>query len=465
MGNSSIENAKVRITADGMEAYLSLPPLAPGESYTLSQLLACIQSQKVSSGIDEVALQSMIDTPIYGHEVCIARGRKPVNGKDGVITYNFNPDMNAKPTVRQDGSVDYWSIHAIELVNAGQVIAVYEEPTEAIDGENVSGKIVPAKKGRPIPPLTGKGFSRSEDGHTYTADVSGKIELTNGRIRISEVYEIQGDVGLQTGNIDFHGDVVIHGGVTPGASVKSTGSITVDGVCENCTLIADKDIILRGGVLGGNKAVIRTKANIHAKFFEYCKVQAEGFIEAASALDCRMISYDHIYLAGRKAGIVGGYAYATAGIEMDVLGSPSEVRTVVHVGVSKEMMRELTDAQSQLEEADDTVKKITTGLKQYDELAKERGIDISKDERRTALLRTRMTKQAEIATLQKDIARLKSIIERGKGANVRVIHDVYAGTTVTIDEAVLTVKEEQSAVKFMKRQENVVMLSIADELV
>ena len=79
MGNSSIENAKVRITADGMEAYLSLPPLAPGESYTLSQLLACIQSQKVSSGIDEVALQSMIDTPIYGHEVCIARGRKPGN--------------------------------------------------------------------------------------------------------------------------------------------------------------------------------------------------------------------------------------------------------------------------------------------------------------------------------------------------------------------------------------------------
>lgn len=465
MGNSSIENAKVRISEDGMEAYLSLPLPASEQKYTLTEILEFVRSQKVTAGIDERAVRRMIETPIYGYETLIARGKKPVDGKDGVMTYHFNPEKNTKPTLREDGSVDYWSIHAIEMVNAGQVIADYQEPTEAIDGMNVSGRPVPAKRGRPIPPLTGKGFSCSDDGHYYTADVTGKIELVNGRIRISDVYEIQGDVGLETGNIDFRGDVVIHGNVAPGASVKATGSITVDGICENCTLCADKDIILRGGVLGGNKTLIRTKGCIHAKFFEYCTVEAEGSIEAASALDCRIQCFDRLYLAGKKASIVGGFAYATSGMEIGILGSQSEVKTEIQVGVSMEIMKERSDAMVRLKAAEEIVRKISDGLKQYETIARERGIDISEDERRTVLLRTRMTKQAEVMTLQKTLERLNGIMERAKGANISVIQVVYPGIKVRVDEFALTVKESQNSVRFVKRQDHVVMLSLADEVV
>ncbi len=465
MGISAIENARVRITEDEMEAYLSLPPLEEGESYSMNQVIAFIRSQKVVACIDEETVRRMIDTPVYGHEVCIAKGKRVVNGLDGTLTYQFNTDINTRPEIREDGSVDYWSIHAVELVNAGQVIAVYTDPTEYEDGLTVTGKTIAARRGKPVPPLMGKGFSRSEEEHAYIADVSGKIELVNDRVRISEVYEISGDVGLSTGNIDFHGDVVIHGGVTPGAFVKSTGSITVDGICENCTLEADKDIILRSGVLGGNKAVIRSGGNIHAKFFEYCRIEAEGCIEAASALDSQMVSYDRIFLAGRKAGVVGGSAYAAAGMEMDVLGSPSEVRTSVQVGMSMEMMKELSELTNLKKAANDVIHRITAGLTQYDELAKERGIDISSDERRMALLRTKMTKQAECASLQKKIDRLNGIAERARGAAVRVLHEVNPGITVTVDSSMLQVKDMHKSVKFIKRKENVVMISIADELV
>lgn len=465
MGNSAIDNARVRITGDEMEAYLSLPLPEAGESYSLNEVIACIRSQRVTEGIDTEVLQRMIDTPVYGREMCVAKGKRVINGQDGKLTYQFNTDINKRPQIREDGSVDYWSIHAVELVNAGQVIAVYTEPTEYEDGLTVTGKKIAARRGKPVPPLQGKGFSRSEDGLSYIADVSGKIELVNGRIRISEVYEIPGDVGLSTGNIDFHGDVVIHGGVAPGAIVKSTGSITVDGVCENCTLEAAKDIILRSGVLGGNKAVIRSGRNIHAKFFEYCRVEAEGYIEAASALDCQMVSYDRIFLAGRKAGIIGGSAYAASGMEMDVLGSPSEVKTTVEVGMSMEMMKEQTEFLNQQKAAMALISKITEGLRQYDELAKERGIDVSGDERRMALLRIRMTKQAECASLQKKIDRLNGIAEGAKNASIRVLHEVNAGTVVCINASILQVKDMHKSVKFVKKQENVVMVSISDELV
>ena len=75
-----------------------------------------------------------------------------------------------------------------------------------------------------------------------------------------------------------------------------------------------------------------------------------------------------------------------------------------------------------------------------------------------------MTKQAEIASDTKALDRLNDIVERGKGAFVRVIHEVYAGTTVTIDQTMLRVKDEQHSIDFVKRQGNVVMTALDDLL-
>lgn len=465
MGSSAIEGAKVRITSDGMEAYLTLPPPADFETYDVEQIVAYLQSQKVVFGIDEAAVTQMLETALYKHEVCVAHGKPPVNGQDGKIDYKFNTELSSKPTVREDGSVDYWSIHMVETVEEGQIIAEYQEPTAAENGMTVSAKPLLAKRGKPLPPLRGKGFSCSDDGHTYVADITGKIEVIKGGIRVSEIHEISGDVGLETGNIDFHGDVVIHGGVGPGAIVKCTGSITVDGVCENCMLDAGKDIVLRSGVLGGNRASIRSGGDIHAKFFEYCQVQADGSIEAESALDSRMVSYERIYLTGKKASLVGGYAYATRGVEVNTIGNASEVKTSVHVGVNDEIVKELADTQKLLQEAEEVVKKITSGLQQYDLMAGERGIDVTHDIRRVALFRTRMIKQAEVASLNKEIDKLNGLIEKSKGASISVLHNVYPGTSIRINTCRLVVKEQQTAVQFVQRQDNVIMLSIADTLV
>jgi len=180
-------------------------------------------------GIDEARIRKIIDTMAYEREVCVATGIRPVEGQDGFFEYKFNMDLNTKPQENSDGSVDYWSIHTLETVEEGQVIATYHEPVEGSDGKTVTDKVVPCKRARALPPLAGKGFTRSEDNCTYTADLNGKIEMKNGRVMISNIHEVMGDVDLHTGNIDFRGDVLIHGSVTPGAVVKATGSITVDG--------------------------------------------------------------------------------------------------------------------------------------------------------------------------------------------------------------------------------------------
>ena len=138
MEDISMRGAVVRISQDSMEAYLTLQPPETGEGYTLSELVRYIRTQRVTNGIDEAAIQEMIDGGVYMRDVCIAKGQPPVNAENGRYELHFNPDVDGKPKVKEDGSIDYWSIRTVEMVKEGQTIATYYPPTEAVNGMNVS---------------------------------------------------------------------------------------------------------------------------------------------------------------------------------------------------------------------------------------------------------------------------------------------------------------------------------------
>ena len=97
---------------------------------------------------------------------------------------------------------------------------------------SVTGEIVSARIGRELPPLAGRGFVRMDNNHIYFSNMDGKIEYANNRIVIMPVYEIFGDVDMKTGNIEFRGDVIVHGNVRKGMKLFTTGTITIDGVVE-----------------------------------------------------------------------------------------------------------------------------------------------------------------------------------------------------------------------------------------
>jgi uncharacterized protein (DUF342 family) len=113
----------------------------------------------------------------------------------------------------------------------------------------------------------------------------------------------------------------------------------------------------------------------------------------------------------------------------------------------------------------DTITKITEGLQKFDELAAEKNVDLKNDERRVSLLRTRITKQAELASEKEHLAYLESLTERAKGAKIRALEDVYPGVMITINDSKARVKQRQHAVEYAIQGDHVVMFSIADELV
>lgn len=465
MEKTSKKEPKVRISYDDMEAYLVLPQPDWGENYKFNDVMSVVQISGVKIGVDKEKIKAMIEEQYYDRECLIAKGVPAIEGIDGYFEYKFDVDFSKKPTIREDGTVDYWSIHAIEAVEEGQIIAVYHEPVDGSNGMNVKGKLLTAKRGRPLPPLTGRGFERSADNKIYTATTAGKIEMVNNRIMISAVHEIQGDVGLETGNIDFRGDVVIHGNVSNGATIRATGTVTIDGTVEGCLIDANKDVIIRGGMLGGGKGTINTRGSLHAKFLEYARVTAEGMVETDSAINCHIDSNDKVYLRGKHASIVGGIIHAAKGVEAANFGNEYGVKTEIFAGVNWEVKKQLTYHENCVEEAQTVIDKINLGLSQLEEIAAEQGLDLRNDPRKAALLRTKIVKQADLASHTQALKNMSKIVEVAQGASIKVLHNVYIGVTVGINDAVLQMKEDQQSVAFFERDGHIVMFSMKDELV
>lgn len=448
------EKPIVQITADGMEAYIMLVTPDDGGEYTVESLQKALDERGVKYGIDELALKELADEKKYGLETLIARGTEPVDGKDGYYDYNFNCNFDKKPLMRPDGTVDYWSVKSIESVVQDQVIAEYHPCVEGIDGKTVTGKPIPAKRGREQLPLKGKGFERRDD-NTYVALMSGKIETQNDRVVILPVHELSGNADLSSGNIDFHGDVVIHGSVESGVIVKASGTITVDGIVEACTLEAGKDIILRSGMLGGNKASVKTKGNITAKFFEFTCIECAGDIRADVLMDCQVQCFGKIIMNGKRGSIIGGQIHGVRGIEVTTLGNDAEKKTVIMAGASPEGYAKLRQLEKTIQELSQGLAQIEEGLRKFEELEKARGVSYKDDPRRVTLLRIKIRDTATLAHSKEEAKQLRNLIESASGACVTVLRETYPGAVIQIEDTKLLVQNYVKAAEFYKLQDKI----------
>ena len=442
---------QIRVSRDNMQEYLYLPnPVM--DAYTEREVREALEKSGVSYGIQEDALNNVLENQLYNREILIAQGDRPKDGVDGYYEYKFDVNFSKKPKLCPDGSVDYWSIKMVEIVTEGQEIAVYHKAVPGVDGMNLKGKPVLAKRGRDLVPLRGKGFERSEDGTSYISLMDGKIEKSSDRITILPVYEVSGDVDLSIGNIDFRGDVIVHGTVCSGVTVKATGTVTVDGVVEGAKIEAGKDIVLRSGVMGASRAVITTRGNISAKFFEYTRVHANGSIRADVFLNCQVSCGESILLDGKKASIVGGEVGAIQGIVVNTLGSDGEVRTHVRIGNDSSVRRRIGILRNKIEVEKANLEKIENGLK----LLK----DVKNDPRRTDLLRVKIRDTALLAEDTAELEKLEDQMERARGCTVRVIGCVYPGVSVEIDDLEVHVKEEQFSLEFIRQMDKIVMCAL-----
>ena len=234
-----------------------------------------------------------------------------------------------------DGSVDFSQIQWYEFVQEGQQIALYHDAEMGTGGVTVTGRTLPARKGRESSVLTGKGFTLMSDQRTYKASTSGRIELNGNRIEIDKTLSLE-EVSLATGNISFDGSVYVSGNVNVGAVIQATGDVVVDGYVESATIESnDGSIFIRQGVNGNGVGYIKAAKTVKGKFFESCRVRAGEEIQAGYCLNCDIHSDNQIVVSGRNGQLAGGTTYAKNFIDMTYAGNRAGLATMIRMGIDE----------------------------------------------------------------------------------------------------------------------------------
>ncbi len=447
-----LQNSEVRVTDDKMEAWLYLQNPGEGIYYTKAELLGYLKDNRVTAGINTSHIAAMAKKGIYDREIKVASGKAAEESKNAWYEWFVTPpDTKIIPKVREDGSVDYTSMKALENIREGDFIAKYHPPVKGGDGYSVDGATVPAANPRPLPPLVGAAVKPHPDNQfVYIAVQSGKLQFQDNKVDIRPVHEIMGDVDYITGKVEFPGDIVINGNVGSSVVIRAERNVTVEGCVEAAEIYAEGDIILKRGVQGGKRAKIHAKQNVYADFIEHADVTAGVNVESNIILNSSIRAGNKVLTTGNHGRILGGYVHALCGIEIQEAGNDIGRKTVLHAGYEAEVYEKYLDAMQRAKALSEKIVLVAEEMKELIDYKQKRRLplDLASDGHYQMLERDRKNKIAQLNKVKEQIAEAKAVMEKAKGASIVIAGAIYSGVHIGIHTSAFPIQKNNSFMRY-----------------
>lgn len=450
-----------KMSPDKMEVSIRFyAPSNGGSLMSKEEILRDLNYQKIVFGIDEKTIDQFVENRQYCTDIVVARGLEPVHGKDANIEYYFTTDIKTKPTLQEDGSVDFFNLNTVNHCKSGDVLARLFKEDPGTPGRNVVGDIIKPRDVKKLTLKFGRNIAISEDRQVLTSMVNGHVVLVEDKVFVSDVYEVE-NVDNSTGNIDYDGSVKVRGNVCTNFSLKASGNIEIAGVVECAYVEAGGDIIIARGMNGVSKGVLKAGGNIVSKFIENANVMAEGYIQTESILHSKVMAKQEVIVTGKRAFITGGVVSATNQVTVKTLGSAMGAPTTIEVGIDPSVKLRYQELQKQVREIQQTLKQIQPLITSMTQKLQQ-GIKITPEQLKNlqSLAISSKQKQEELDVCMKEINQLEEILEASTYAQVIVTGEVFPGTKIGVSDVSMIVKTNMKHCRFIKSKGDVLMTSI-----
>lgn len=308
------------------------PPVGDEEKITSAQVGAAMAQAGVESGVDAQAVVKVLQKAHYFELIPAAFGNPPVESKDGVIREHFPRELEPEVMVDENGNADYRSASYVQNVDKGDIICDIEPPVPGQNGMGVDGKVIAAASASPAKIPQGSNTQLSEDGLHLIATQTGYLEYAGGAFHVRPVLEIRTDVDYSTGNIDFVGDVHIHGDVRENFTVQAKGTIIIDGLVEAAKIIAGGDLLISSGVVGDDRAALYSAGNVRAKYLENCIVYSGRRVYSDCIVASQIFCDDAVIVTSGRGSIIGGNLTANNAVQAKMIGARSGRQTELRLG-------------------------------------------------------------------------------------------------------------------------------------
>ncbi|MDF2946003.1 MAG: hypothetical protein K0S51_682 [Bacillales bacterium] len=343
----------VKLSKDRLEAYIDLKEIVPSQVFfNHEEITKFLYDNRIVHGILEDAVREL-ETNLQNcsFPITIAQGTAAINGDDAYL----RTEVHVNKENHDIEKVNLREVIHIPSVKVGQLLATIIPETAGTDGKDVHGNVVKSKKGKQFRFKPGKNIDIKNN--TIFATIDGQVNYLPNSISVLPVFEVNSDLDMSIGNIEFIGNVNIKGNVPTGFTVKAGGDITIGGLVEGATIISDGSISIRGGVVGSNIAKLIAKKEIHVSYLNQASVECgDHLIVENSILHSKCISSGKIIC--KNGNIYGGSLSATHGVEAKDIGNSLFIKTDIYIGVNQKIVDREKFLKTKLAEANDTKTKL-----------------------------------------------------------------------------------------------------------
>jgi uncharacterized protein (DUF342 family) len=444
---------EIQISKDSLTAYLLYNPSSNVKAITEEQFNTFLQQQGVHYGLHHEHISLFIQDPsLYiGKKFLIAEGKEMIQGQDSSIEMLYQQQNNKRPKENEDGSVDFYSITEISNVEKGQILAKKIPSSEGIDGITVTNEVIKAKDGRDFKIKAGKNVVVDEASQAVYSLISGQVSVTEDeKINVFPIYEVNGDLDFEIGNIDFVGNVIIRGSVLSGFKVKANGDIRITGGVEGAELEADGSIHIQSGITAQHKGYVQAGKDVNLSFVVNGRVHAQGNVNVSqSIMHSEIIAGENIECGGAKGLIVGGTLQAGKSLKCRTIGNSMTTSTTIEVGSNPKLANRKRAIQLELKELMSTLAKTEQALQVLDQLTRQLGqLSPDKKELQIKLTNTKIQLDKKIKELKLENIEIEQELEDETNSAVEVAGIIYPGTRLVFGKYIKYIKDNQQRIKY-----------------
>lgn len=406
--SSSDVTVNITVSSDGLSAAICVKTADPTRgSYPVEALNRAIREKGVVFGVQAGKLLKMALNGIYDTEVEFARGTAPIDGDDGRIV----------PLVELPEAGELYP------VKAGTALCRIEPPTSGINGTDVFGNVIRAKRGKACAVPTGANTCLSGDCAELVAGISGALTLRSGCYCMSDEFVIEGDVDRKNGKLDFFGNITVRGNVHKGAQMRCGGKIKIYGAVSEAELSAKSVEIAEES--SGTK--ITAESMVLADCRE-CGLRCTGTIKCGSLYECDVICDGDIFCTENYGVICGGKIDCEGRIVCTSAGTRMHEKTEIILGNAARLESEKAALKEKLSKIDAEISKIS------EKLGEQAGGDISEHDREliAAAQRIKNRREEEREPISARLEKIAEIISSAGSASLRAARALHPGVSVSL---------------------------------
>ncbi len=326
------------LSADEMRCVASIMPKYAAEGLIEpEQVLTRMQDARITEGIDTEQIKQLCAKACEGEmveHVVVACAQPPTPGKDGwlelKVRLGSEQDEMQEFVEDEHGRIDLYTLNLFTCIQPEQKVAKLHTPQAGEDSVTVTGRIIKAEPGTPANIKLGTGVHLS-DANEVVADISGRAEFNDGIISVNVDYNIEGDVDLRVGNINFPGNVNINGDVLDDFDIISEKDINVKGTVGSCYLKSGGNISV-GGISGQYDTYVECAGNLEARYINGAHVECMGDVIVTNEIRNSTVKSAGTIMV-KNGQISSGEFVALKGIEAKIIGAAAGAPTLLTSGI------------------------------------------------------------------------------------------------------------------------------------